>query len=139
MEFKDALPFLEQEHSAVVTTIGRSGLPQATIVRAGPYEGTMAFVVRGGTVKLANLKRDDRCTVLVAKPDWTRYATVEGRAATHRQDNTGEEELRMLLREGLLGGGRDALRLGGIRPRDARGGARRRPGDARAGVRQGLG
>ena len=98
MEFKDALPFLEQEHSAVVTTIGRSGLPQATIVRAGPYEGTMAFVVRGGTVKLANLKRDDRCTVLVAKPDWTRYATVEGRAATHRQDNTGEEELRLLLR-----------------------------------------
>ena len=98
MEFNDALPFLEQEHSAVVTTIGRSGLPQATIVRAGPYEGTMAFVVRGGTVKLANLKRDDRCTVLVAKPDWTRYATVEGRAATHRQDNTGEEELRMLLR-----------------------------------------
>ena len=98
MEFKDALPFLELEHSAVVTTIGRSGLPQATIVRAGPYEGTMAFVVRGGTVKLANLKRDDRCTVLVAKPDWTRYATVEGRAATHRQDNTGEEELRMLLR-----------------------------------------
>ena len=98
MEFKDALPFLEQEHSAVVTTIGRSGLPQATIVRAGPYEGTMAFVVRGGTVKLANLKRDDRCTVLVAKPDWTRYATVEGRAATHRQDNTGEEELRILLR-----------------------------------------
>ena len=98
MEFNDALPFLEQEHSAVVTTIGRSGLPQATIVRAGPYEGTMAFVVRGGTVKLANLKRDDRCTVLVAKPDWTRYATVEGRAATHRQDNTGEEELRILLR-----------------------------------------
>ena len=98
MEFNDALAFLEQEHSAVVTTIGRSGLPQATIVRAGPYEGTMAFVVRGGTVKLANLKRDDRCTVLVAKPDWTRYATVEGRAATHRQDNTGEEELRMLLR-----------------------------------------
>ncbi len=98
MEFKDALPFLEQEHSAVATTIGRSGLPQATIVRAGPYEGTMAFVVRGGTVKLANLKRDDRCTVLVAKPDWTRYATVEGRAATHRQDNTDEEELRMLLR-----------------------------------------
>ena len=98
MEFTDALAFLEQEHSAVVTTIGRSGLPQATIVRAGPYEGTMAFVVRGGTVKLANLKRDDRCTVLVAKPDWTRYATVEGRAATHRQDNTGEEELRILLR-----------------------------------------
>ena len=98
MEFNDALPFLEQEHSAVVTTIGRSGLPQATIVRSGPYEGTMAFVVRGGTVKLANLKRDDRCTVLVAKPDWTRYATVEGRAATHRQDNTGEEELRLLLR-----------------------------------------
>ena len=98
MEFNDALPFLEQEHSAVVTTIGRSGLPQATIVRAGPYEGTMAFVVRGGTVKLANLKRDDRCAVLVAKPDWTRYATVEGRASTHRQDNTGEEELRLLLR-----------------------------------------
>jgi hypothetical protein len=47
MEFGEAVPFLESEHSAVVTTIGRSGGAQATIVRAGPLEGQMVFVVRG--------------------------------------------------------------------------------------------
>ena len=39
MEFKDALAFLQENHSSVVTTIGKTGLPQATIVRAGPYDG----------------------------------------------------------------------------------------------------
>ena len=98
MDFSDALPFLEQEHSSIVSTVGRSGLLQSTIVRAGPYESGMAFVVRGGTIKLANLKRDNRCTVLVVKPDWSRFATIEGRAETRRWDDTDHEELRMLLR-----------------------------------------
>ena len=55
MEFNEAVPFLEEQHNAIVTSIGPSGAAQATIVRAGPYQGKMAFVVRGDTVKLKNL------------------------------------------------------------------------------------
>ena len=105
MEFREALPFLQDHHRAVVTTFGKSGLAQMTIVAGGPYQDKMAFVVRGGTVKLANLRRDPRCTVLVVRPDWSRYATVEGGATTHRWDNTDPEELRLLLRQAFKAAG----------------------------------
>lgn len=105
MEFNDALGFLEQEHHTVVTTLGRSGRPQTTIVRGGPYDGRMVFVVRGGTVKLANLHRDAHCTVLTVAPDWSKYVTVEGTATVRGPDNTDPEELRLLLREAFAAAG----------------------------------
>ncbi len=105
MEFSEALPFLQEEHSAIVTSIGKSGGAQATIVRAGPYQGKMAFVVRGDTVKLANLVHNTHCTVLTVKTDWSRFATVEGTAETHRWDNTDHEELRLLLRAAFTAAG----------------------------------
>ncbi len=98
MEFGEAVPFLESEHSAVVTTIGRSGGAQATIVRAGPLEGRMVFVVRGDTAKRRNLERNANCTVLVVQPDWRKFATVEGQAEVRGPENTEPEELRLLLR-----------------------------------------
>jgi PPOX class probable F420-dependent enzyme len=98
MKFGEAIPFLESEHSAVVTTIGRSGGAQATIVRAGPYEGQMAFVVRGDTAKRRNLARNANCTVLTVQPDWRKFATVEGQAEVRGPENTDSEELRLLLR-----------------------------------------
>lgn len=98
MEFCEAVPFLESEHSAVVTTIGRSGGAQATIVRAGPLEGRMVFVVRGDTTKRRNLERNAHCTVLVVQPDWRKFATVEGQAKVRGPENTDAEELRLLLR-----------------------------------------
>jgi PPOX class probable F420-dependent enzyme len=98
MEFSEALPFLQQEHSSIVTTIGAGGLPQSTIVRAGPYEGTMVFVIRGDTVKLRNLQRDPRCTVLTVKLDWRQFATVEGTAEIKGPANMEPEALRLLLR-----------------------------------------
>jgi PPOX class probable F420-dependent enzyme len=98
MEFSEALPFLQQEHSSIVTTIGSSGRPQSTIVRAGPFEGTMAFVVRGDTAKLRNLQRDPRCTVLTVKLDWRQFATVEGTAEIKGPANMEAEALRLLLR-----------------------------------------
>ena len=105
MEFTDALAFLGEEHTAVVTTVGRSGRAQATIVRAGPHQGGMTFVVRGETVKLANLRRDPRCTVLTVAPDWRKFVTVEGTATIHAPDDTGAEELRLLLREAFTAAG----------------------------------
>ena len=98
MEFSDAIAFLESEHSAVVTTIGRSGGIQASIVNAGPFEGRMAFVVRGDTAKLRNLKRNPTCTVLTTQPDWRKFATVEGQAVVRGPWNTEAKELRLLLR-----------------------------------------
>ena len=105
MKFSEALPFLEEQHSSVITTIRRSGLAQSTIVRAGPHEGRMVFVVRGDTVKLRNLARDPRCTVLTVKPDWSRFATVEGNATVQGPDNTEAGELRLLLRAAFQAAG----------------------------------
>lgn len=69
---------------AVVTTPRRDGSAQASLVNAGVFHepGTgrpvVAFVARGGTVKLRNLHRDPRSTVVFrAGPRWV---AVEGRA-----------------------------------------------------------
>lgn len=98
MEFNEALQFLNEQHSSVVTSVAPSGAAQSTIVRAGPYEGQMAFVVRGDTTKLRNLALNPNCTVLTVTPDWRKYATIEGQASLHTPDNTEAEELRLLLR-----------------------------------------
>ena len=57
------------------------------------------------TVKLANLRRDPRCTVLTVSPDWRKYVTVEGSASVHAPDNTSAEELRLLLRAAFAAAG----------------------------------
>lgn len=105
MQFSDALDFLRQEHASVVTTIGKSGGAQSTIVRAGPYEGKMAVVVRGDTMKLRNLERDARCTVLTVQPDWRKSVTVEGTAELHGPSDTDPEVLRLLLRAAFVAAG----------------------------------
>jgi hypothetical protein len=65
----------------------------------------MAFVVRGRTIKLKNLTRDPHCTVLTVKPDWSRYASVEGHAEIHSPANSDPEELRLLLRAAFAAAG----------------------------------
>ena len=91
--------FLEQNHSGVVTTFRKNGAAQMSILASGSYREAAVFVVKGNTAKLANLRRDPRCTVLTVKPDWSGYAVVEGTAEIHSRDNTDPEELRILLRE----------------------------------------
>ena len=70
-------------HWAVFATARRDGSIQATVVTAGvmddPLSGqpAVAFVARGDTVKLANLRRDPRGTIVFrAGGEWV---TVEGR------------------------------------------------------------
>ena len=52
-----------------------------------------------GRAKLANLKRDPRCTILVARPDWSRYVVLEGIAQVRAQGRTDPEQLRAILRD----------------------------------------
>lgn len=107
MTLDDVRPFLEENHRGVVTTFRRGGAAQMSILASGLYQGSAVFVVSGNTAKLANLKRDPRCTVLTLRPDWSKYVVVEGDAEIHSWDNTEHEELRLLLRRAYTacGGG----------------------------------
>ena len=111
MEFSEALPFLQENHRAIVTTIGASGRVQATVVSAGLHEGKMAFVSREEVIKVKNVRRGSRCTVTVLRPETSRYVTVEGPAAAYGWDNTRPEELLPLLRRAYVAVGRDPDRF----------------------------
>ena len=99
MIIDDVRSFMESQHMGVVTTFRKNGAAQMSILASGYYDGSAVFVVRGNTAKLANLRRDPRCTVLTVRPEWSEYAVVEGQAEIHSWDNTDPEELRLLLRD----------------------------------------
>ena len=99
MTYQDALPFLEANHNAVVMSKRRDGAAQMSIVTCGTYGGGVAFTTTAGRAKLANLKRDPRCTILVARPDWSRYVVVEGTADVRWSGGGDPELLRTTLRE----------------------------------------
>ena len=111
MDFEEASRFMQTHHSGVVTTYKRSGACQMSILACGSFRGGAAFVARSNTAKIANLKRDSRCTVLTLNPNWSSYVVVEGVAEVHGWDNTEHEELRMMLREAFhaCGGGHSNL------------------------------
>ena len=99
MTYQDALAFLEANHNAVVMSTRRDGAAQMSIVTSGVYGGGVAFTTTAGRAKLANLKRDPRCTILVARPDWSRYVVVEGTADVRWSGGSDPELLRTTLRE----------------------------------------
>ena len=107
MELSEVLPFLEENHLAVVTTVGASGKAQSTVVSAALYDGKMSFVSRGGTMKVKNVRRSGRCSVTLIRPHDTRYVTVEGPAVAHGWDDTPPEALLSLLRGAYGAAGRD--------------------------------
>jgi PPOX class probable F420-dependent enzyme len=100
MEFEDVRPFFQRHHRGVITTYQADGAAHASIVVCGAYQEHAAFViVRGKSVKVRNLRRDPRCTVLAVAADWRSWATVEGEAQLFDQHNTEAEKLRQLLRD----------------------------------------
>ena len=107
MDFEEASRFMQTHHSGVVTTYKKSGAGQMSILASGPFRGGAAFVARGNTAKIANLKRDSRCTVLTLNPNWSSYVVVEGTAVIHGWDNTDHEELRLMLRDAFKACGGD--------------------------------
>ena len=112
LDFNEVLPFLQENHMAVATTITSAGRAQATVVSAGPYEGKMAFVSRGDTLKVKHVRRNGRCAVTCINPANMRYATVEGAATVHGFDNTEPKVLLAMLRAAYIAVGRDPGRMG---------------------------
>jgi PPOX class probable F420-dependent enzyme len=108
------------EHGlAVVATTRADGGVQASVVNAGvtghPVDGrpVVAFVARGGTRKLANLRRSGRLT-LVLRHGWE-WVAVEGDVDLAGPDDPGlgltAEQQRLLLRQvfAAAGGTHDDL------------------------------
>jgi PPOX class probable F420-dependent enzyme len=96
------------EHGlAVVATTRADGTVQTSLVNAGVMRApagdadVVAFVARGGAVKLRNLRDRPRAAV-VFRSGWE-WASVEGPAAIVGPDDpaggTDPEELRVLLRD----------------------------------------
>ena len=80
MEWKEALPLLQENHTGVAISVTPKGRAQATVVSTAVLDGKVGFASRGYTVKVKNIQRTGRATVTVIKLDTRRYVTVEGRA-----------------------------------------------------------
>ena len=106
MELTEALPFMEANHFALVSTVGAAGRAQTTVVSAGLVDGQVAFVSRGDTVKVRNARRSGQCSVTLINPDNRRYVTAQGAATVHGWDNTDEAALLDLLRRAYGAAGR---------------------------------
>ena len=102
MDYRDAENFLSTNFDAVVNTFRRWGAIQASVVKAGAYQGGVVFVAIGSSAKLKNLRRDPRCTVTVVAPRWDRWCAVEGRVVIRDWGNTDHEALRVELREAFV-------------------------------------
>lgn len=78
MEWKEALPLLQDNHTGVAVSITPKGRAQATVVSTAVLDGKVGFASRGWTVKVKNIQRTGRATLTVIKLDNRRYVTVEG-------------------------------------------------------------
>ena len=91
--------FLAAHHDAVLTTFRRDGSAQMSIVTCGLYREGVAFMTAPDLAKVANLRRDPRCSILVSQHNWWGYVVLQGNARVYAPDNTDPEELRLILRD----------------------------------------
>ena len=91
--------FATQTHRGVLTTFRRNGAAQMSIISCGPYREGIAFTVTEDRVKLKNLRRNPRCTLLVSQESWWGFVVLEGRAEILSADNTDPEEFCLALRD----------------------------------------
>lgn len=80
MEWQEALPLLQDNHTGVAISITDKGRPQATVVSTAVLDGKVGFASRGWTIKVKNIQRTGRAAITVIKLDTRRYVTVEGPA-----------------------------------------------------------
>jgi PPOX class probable F420-dependent enzyme len=88
MEWKEALPLLQENHTGVAISVTPKGRAQATIVSTAVLDGKVGFASRDHTVKAKNIQRTGRATVTVVKLDTRRYVTVEGPASIEPWQDT---------------------------------------------------
>ena len=69
-----------------------------SVITCGPYGDGISFTTTAERAKLANLKRNSRCSLLISQADWWGYVVLEGYARVMSSGNTDAEELRMALR-----------------------------------------
>ena len=80
MDWNEALPLLQDNHTGVAVTITPTGRAQSTVVSTAVLDGKLGFASRGRTVKVKNIERTGRAAITVIKLDNRRYVTVEGPA-----------------------------------------------------------
>ena len=91
--------FATQTHRGVLTTFRRNGAAQMSIISCGPYRDGIAFTVTESRVKLKNLRRNPKCTLLVSEESWRPFVVLEGHATILSVDNTPPDEFRDALRD----------------------------------------
>lgn len=91
--------FLTEHHTGVMTTFRKNGGVQMSIVICGLFRDGVAFTTTAGRAKYLNLKRNPRCSLMVAQSDWWGYVVLEGNAEILEAQNTDAEELRLALRD----------------------------------------
>ena len=100
MDFDEVRSFLKTNHRGVVNTFQPDGSVQSSIVVTGAMDEKVVFVsVNGASVKVRNLRREPRCTVLAVTADWRQYVVAEGRAQLFDSTNSEPEALRRMLRD----------------------------------------
>ena len=88
MEWQEALPLLQENHTGVAATVTPKGRAQATIVSTAVLDGKVGVAARPRTVKAKNIERTGRATVTVIKLENRRYVTVEGPATIEPWQDT---------------------------------------------------
>ena len=91
--------FVAENRRGVLTTFRRDGAAQMSIVTCGPYRDGVAFTTTEDRAKLRNLRRNPRCTLLVARENWSAYIVLQGSARIFSAGNTDAEELRLTLQD----------------------------------------
>lgn len=88
MDWKEALPLLQDNHTGVAVSITPKGRAQATVVSTAVLDNKLGFASRPRTVKEKNIQRTGRATVTVVKLDTRRFVTVEGPASIEPWQDT---------------------------------------------------
>jgi PPOX class probable F420-dependent enzyme len=88
MEWKEALPLLQANHTGVAISVTPKGRAHATVVSTALLDAKLGFASRGYTVKVKNIQRTGRAAVTVIKLDTRRYVTVEGPASIEPWQDT---------------------------------------------------
>ena len=88
MNWQEALPLLQENHTAVAATVTPKGRAQCTIVSTAVLDGKVGVATRPHTVKEKNIARTGRATITVIKLDNRRYVTVEGPASIEPWQDT---------------------------------------------------